>query len=145
MIFQWSENLAEKTSEIFHSKPSFISYCERNPAVNRWFIPLKNRLYQPWRICWKTTASATEPELQPVAKPAAFASVENGGDIDVPFFLRVDVQHGSRNRSSHSAAATQPLSHSAILAERLTQPLSHSATQPLWVTEWLSGWRAIGV
>jgi hypothetical protein len=36
---------------------------------------------------WKTTASATEPELQPVAKPAGFASVENGGDIDVPFFL----------------------------------------------------------
>ena len=41
------------------------------------------------------------------------------------------------------ATLPQPLSHSAILAERLTQPLSHSATLP--VTEWLSGWRAIGV
>jgi len=29
---------------------------------------------------------------------------------------------------SHSAAATQPLSHSALLPEWLEQPLSHSAT-----------------
>ena len=84
-------------------------------------------------------------------------------------YKRVDVQHGSRNRSSHSAtqplcqrgwtshSATlperldQPLSHSATLAERLTQPLSHSATLSDWVAEWLvqpllperlSGWVA---
>ena len=37
------------------------------------------------------------------------------------YYTRVDVQHGSRNRSSHSAT----------LPERLDQPLSHSATQPL--------------
>ena len=78
------------------------------------------------------------------------------------FDIRVDVQHGSRNRSSHSA--TQPLSqsgwtshsyhsgwvaewlwqsgwssHSATLAERLDQPLSHSATQPLWQSGWVAG------
>ena len=75
-----------------------------------------------------------------------------------PIDFGVDVQHGSRNRSSHSAtlavaaAATQPLSHSARVAAAATQPLcqsgcrnhsaiqplcqsgcrSHSATQPLW-------------
>ena len=63
------------------------------------------------------------------------------------------MQHGSRNRSSHSAtlpewlpqplshSATlpewlpQPLSHSATLAERLTQPLSHSAALPEWLDQ----------
>ena len=63
-----------------------------------------------------------------------------------PIDFGVDVQHGSRNRSSHSAtlavaaAATQPLSHSARVAAATTQPFSHSAggcrshsaTQPLW-------------
>ena len=48
-----------------------------------------------------------------------------------------------------SAAATQPLSRHARVADAATQPLSHparvadAATQPLWVTEcrvWLSGW-----
>ena len=60
-----------------------------------------------------------------------------------PIDFGVDVQHGSRNRSSHSAtlavaaAATQPLcqsgcrSHSATLPEWLPQPLSHSATLPV--------------
>ena len=53
----------------------------------------------------------------------------------------VDVQHGSRNRSSHSAT----------LPERLDQPLNHSGRAAPWVTEWLvqpllperlSGWVA---
>ena len=63
------------------------------------------------------------------------------------------------------AKSKQPLSHSATLPERLDQPVSHSgrvadaatqplspsarvagaATQPLSHSEWLSGWRAIGV
>ena len=58
--------------------------------------------------------------------------------------MRVDVQHGSRNRS-HSA--TQPLSHSARVAGPATQPLSHSGRVdgPATLTrasEWLSGWVA---
>ena len=69
-----------------------------------------------------------------------------------PIDFGVDVQHGSRNRSSHSAtlavaaAATQPLSHSARVAAAATQPLcqsgcrNHSAIQPLcqWLPQPLS-------
>ena len=44
-------------------------------------------------------------------------------------YPRVDVQHGSRNRSSHSAT----------LPERLDQPLSHSGR----AAEWLSGWSSL--
>ena len=59
--------------------------------------------------------------------------------ILVNILQRVDVQHSSRNRSSHSA--TQPLcqsrsgwrSHSATVAEWLLQPLWQSG----WVAEWL--------
>ena len=58
----------------------------------------------------------------------------------------------SKQPLSHSASpATQPLSHSGRAADAATHPLSHSgraadaATHPLSHSEWLSGWRAIGV
>ena len=41
------------------------------------------------------------------------------------------------NTAREIDAAAQPLSHSGRAAD--------AATQPLWVTEWLSGWRAIGM
>ena len=58
-------------------------------------------------------------------------------------YPRVDVQHGSRNRSSHSATQPerldQPLSHSATLAERL----SGWVAGPASLAEWLSGWSRV--
>ena len=49
--------------------------------------------------------------------------------VGIPSNNRVDVQHGSRNRSSHSA--TQPLCQRGWTSHSATQPISHS--------EWLSG------
>ena len=54
----------------------------------------------------------------------------------VNILQRVDVQHSSRNRSSHSATLPEP--------EWLTQPLSHSGwvAAPATLAERLSGWVA---
>ena len=84
-------------------------------------------------------------------------NAHSGHIEDTGYIIRVDVQHGSRNRSSHSATLPerldQPLWQSgwvaglATLAEWLSgwvaaadwleQPLSHSATLSDWVAEWL--------